>query len=218
MAYDDQGRLVSLSGPTNGVTQYAYSADQIVSSGSTPDDNWVYLLENGLVTAEGPTAAQATTDYTYDSSSRILMHTGGSDTYVYTYDAQGRVATAISGYTGKAVPFTYTETADQLTIGIDLGDTGIDAFVDTWVFNFDGSHRLIRAADDWSGVNYAYDDVASTITETPDPSSGSFSLRAVGACPALSTAVPMPPLPLPLTWGDGGLSSALGEMFDGVAF
>jgi YD repeat-containing protein len=213
--YDDQDRLAGTRYQNHDL-RYDYAPDRVVET-DHDKDSWLWNLVDGRVSHEEgppgvPSLMQNDVDYEYDASGRISRRfggvlyddghgwmKGGFDRH-YTYDAQDRVTMVVDG--DRTTTWTYTDSATQLVIQIDQSDGIQTTPYLLLTYDFDASHRIVRAAFDQSG-----DETVTTYTyldgELDAAVSGTsvrpFSVRAVGTCdpPSLLLA---PLSRLPLTW------------------
>ncbi len=207
-AYDDQGRLASLKTADGSTVTWAYEPTQITEANSDGYTFIYNLCSDGRVTRwEGPeevaAAERDVADYQYDAAGHITSVMGmgrysdapngpvmiESFDDRYTYDAQGRLASAQQvdpQLEHGATTYTYTETPGHLVIQLasDIFQTR------TYSYDFDASNRIIRAALDDGGmpaassVTYSYvDDRITAITDDR-----SYEVDTSGVCPGVSTA------------------------------
>lgn len=225
-AYDADGRLIEEHTKVEDL-HWVYAQDQITRT-STLGGPWIYTLADGrAVHLEGPEDRPVEDrwilDYTYDSAARYTSNSGvgfydagqGVMKYAfgaqYTYDAQGRVATAhaMNSGTMSNYSFTYTESAGRLVI--DVSGTSFGA--QRWTYDFDTSHRVIRlemGLGFGSQVNtYSYQDGQIDQVTTGQ---SSFTVRATGSCP-IPTVTTAPPPPLPIQWGANYISLSNESVF-----
>lgn len=212
-AYDSEGRLVEQKTIVDDI-HYAYTPQQITQSSSLGGD-WIYTLVDGrAVHLEGPEQQPPDQrwmiDYTYDSAGRYASRTGVgfydagkgimkySFAVQYSYDAQGRVASAQvmnSGVTSQYA-FSYTETANQLVINVNQS---VLSYGQRWTYDFDASHRVIRAALNYGGgeyYDYTYSYMGNEIDEV-NALSPARTVHATGSCaPPAPVTLPEPPLPI----------------------
>lgn len=224
LSYDDAGRLVEERTRTEDA-HYIYTPEQIRRTSNLTGDDVFDLIDGRAVHYEGPEDVPLEdrwfTDYTYDGEGRLASEVGisfvaypGSGTTKVpfeshnTYDAQGRVIASQGGQNGSmsSLLYSYTETADQLVVDIAVAQTSPLGNVPLArrTFDFDASHRLVRAAvdQDLDGVDDQVDTYVYRDGEIDEISTGpdGFTVRATGSCapPAVTMA---PALPLPIQWG-----------------
>ena len=214
--YDDQDRLAGMRYQAYDY-HFDYATDRVLET-EHGKDTWLWNLVDGRVSHEEgppgvPSLMQNTVNYEYDTSGRISRRSGGVlyddghglmksafDRH-FTYDAQGRVIKVVDGT--RTTSWTYTESPTQLAIQIDESD-GVDTNPYMHVtYDFDASHRIVRAARELHG-----DEAVSTYTyldgeidaEVSGSSVQSFTVRSTGTCdPPAMLEAPVPPLPF--TWG-----------------
>lgn len=215
-AYDEAGRLVEARGP-NTEFQYRYSPEQIEML--EPGNTWLMQLEEGrVVHYGGPTERAAEdqwfADYSYDLAGRMTSYSGRGfwrdqagirHAYMwlneYGYDEYGRLVSVRKWSDDRPEEtrsISYDESDRQLTITIE----GMRWETQRWVYNFDASDRVIRAAvrrgdDAWeeSFATYTYGD--GTIEEVAELPARTLRVRAAGRCEPPSTVIsPLYPLPI----------------------
>ena len=190
--YDDQGRLQRSSNPTQ-TTTWTYEPTQITADSSGVGVFVLTLDADGrALHDEGPGTKS---DYQHDANGRITSFSGqrgrtmpDSRSFQYTYDDQGRIASAASG-SMPPTTYTYTETPGHLAIA--LGGTKI--FDADYAFDFDSEGRVVSAGAGRDGTQpYTYD--GDTITMVTNVG---YEVDATGACagPA-ATFGPSDPLPI----------------------
>lgn len=204
-AYDDQGRLQSANTP-RGTTIWTYDPTQITET-TTNDGTFVFTLDaNGRVlhyedrdTSASPVGLKS--DYQYDANGRITSRSGQTPyalspdgptmlhvySFQYTYDDQGRIASAASG-SMPPTTYAYTETPGHLTVGLSGTENG------AYEFDFDSDGRVVRAAANGFNQTYTYDGDSITMVTNVG-----YELDATGTCtgPA-ATFGPEAPLPIRL--------------------
>jgi len=221
LTWDAEGRLVTRHGRDYDI-QFVYSAEQVLEMYSSRTVTR-HLVDGRDVRDEASpdpgTSRSWFAQQTYDAAGRLASHTDGftdlrsmidSATYasVFTYDEKGRIASFQSRHTpddGNSTnySFSYTETADRLVVDvIDLRDPRSPMIAQTWTFEFDASHRLVRDTVDSDGDGYddAWDDfryLDGEIDDIAHTAGFDSTTRASGAC-APPSVVLAPTAPLPI--------------------
>lgn len=225
LTWDAEGRLLAFHGKDYDL-RFLYTADQVLETSSLSNDAILHQLVNGqdvrLIYPANPGSHQtAFSAQTYDAAGRLTSQNDGftdlvgmTDTVTltrsFTYDANGRLATFHSKQTqqfgdARDYSFSYIETADRLIVNIiDIHYPPTPLLAQTWTFEFDADHRLVRDVVDTNGDGY--DDFSDDITyldgeidvDARAPGFGSIT-RAVGRCAAPSVILaPVAPLPIQL--------------------
>ncbi len=207
VTYDDQGRVADARTP-EGDVHYDYAPDRVTTT-DPYGGSFMDLVDGRVVHYEEPLSIAADqrniADYEYDAAGRIAHYSGqtryddgtGKGTMLsyfddqYTYDDHDRIVSIVRG--SATTSFAYQETADELAIVIT---PDIDP-PSQLAYDFDASHRVVRAQLDSAVVTYNYD--GDTITGTFE---GGETVYARGTCDA-----PLPRItldsPLPVKWDAG---------------
>jgi len=221
LTWDGERRLLGVHGGQDSV-QFVYSADQVLEMFAGGDTVTHHLVDGRDVRVEGAPDPKTNQRYfinrAYDAAGRLTSQRDGTNdllrmtdtetnTAVFAYDAQGRIVSfqSTSPYSGDAsnYSFSYTETSDQLVVDVvDLRNPRTPVIAQTWTFELDASHRLVRDAVDEDGDGYDdfWDDFRYLDGEidvsSRAPGYGSTA-RAVGACvPPSVVLAPSAPMPI----------------------
>ena len=223
LTWDAEGRLVTLQGKDYDLL-LVYSADEVLETSSAGGDAIIHHLVNGkdvrIESPPNPGSNQVSfTAQTYDAAGRLasqnngvtdLLHTRDTVTLTkdFTYDANGRLATFHSSDTrqfenSKHYSFFYIESADRLIVNvIDIHYPPTPLLAQTWTFEFDANHRLVRNAVDRDGDGYDdfWDDIryldGEIDVDARAPDVGSVT-HAKGRCDAPSVILaPVASLPI----------------------
>jgi RHS repeat-associated protein len=202
-AYNSAGELTSVTQPDGNQTTYTYSAANTTAA-YTPGTGDIAA---GLLLSETQPGG-ATTSYAYYADGDLAQVTSPSKLYtVYTYDAQGRMLTAIqcsdvyscsgsagdltggltTSYTWNAVNQPLTVTAPVVTNAL-TGET--HQLVDTYTYNDDGNVTSLTQWDNYGNdtprvTMYTYDAYGHLASET-DPA-GDTTLYDYDTCGYLAS-------------------------------
>lgn len=201
--YDEQSRLVRANGPYEDV-RFTYSEQQIVATDANTNDEYAYDLADGRVTVyQGPLrlpeAERQRASFEYDSTGRITRRrsTNGSNSYDwrYTYDDQGRLATAARDE--RTATIVYTEALQQMLVDVDTFD-GLFTNRVRWTIDYDEDQRLKHIViDPRPGYSFTYSDGVWRETRDGGAPGSPSSTTATGQCPPPAlTFAPQPMLPL----------------------
>jgi len=139
---------------TYGTWQTVYNAANLVTSETAP----------GIPDTVGSAVHTSKTDYTYDSSGRVLTKTVGDTTggdvarvWTYTYDSAGRVRTI-------RTPDGLTETKDWNSAGDLARDTKPNGLVTE--YRYDDARRLVETVASGTGVDPQDPNATSLVLES----------------------------------------------------
>jgi RHS repeat-associated protein len=177
--YDNDAQLATKTLPNTIKATYTYDANGNLSTldykkGTAAFTNYAYTRDSaGNVTEEDETKANGThvyNDYAYDAADQLTFNDAPTDTYHYTYDDVGNMATAqnASGtstntydndnrLTSKTAPGTRSLTYDAQ--GNEITDTG-----KSLGYNFD--NQLKTYASGGLTTTYVYDATGNRIDKT----------------------------------------------------
>ena len=160
MAYDAEGRLVSVVEPVSGSAHtFQYNLDGLIS-GVTDDLNRQVAFEydaNRNLTKITDAKGQSIT-YTYNAQGRVLTATDAEGVQIFsnTYDGQGRVATQDDAITtNQLARFNYDETIEPGKVITTVYDRNGQSRVLT----HDSNYQLLSLKDELGNIinTYTYD-------------------------------------------------------------
>lgn len=171
LAYDGNGRLATITEPISGaLLTFSYTTAGLLNKVTDTLNRQVsfnYDASNNLATITD--LNNKTTTYTYNADGRVLtaIDDEGNTIFTNTYDSQGRVATqddALASTTQLAV-FNYDETVQVGAVTTTVTDrTGA-----TKVLTHDNNYNLIKIKDQLNAVtSHTYDADGNRLTST-DP-------------------------------------------------
>jgi RHS repeat-associated protein len=178
LGYDDDSNLVSVDTPSGGTISYLYNTlGQRISatySDGTPEVTYSYDNDGNRVSM---TDGDGTVDYTYNQLDQLTEESRGSDTFTYTYDPVGHVATrAIPD--GTTTTYTYNDDGSlaTATTGADVTSYQYDPagnLTQTTLPNgvietntYDAAQRLTQLNDGFRSFSYGYDPAGNLISRT----------------------------------------------------
>jgi RHS repeat-associated protein len=165
-AYDDEGRLLSVTHPDNSAIRYTYDdMDRVATvrdeNHATPNTTYSYDPRGRLAsvkqTLAGAPSNQVTTSYTYDAHDNLASVTDpNGNITTYQYDDFGQLVQQASPVTGTTT-YSYDPAGNILTT--------TDANSSTTTRTYDVSNRITASASSRSGVtetvNWTYDDAGT---------------------------------------------------------
>lgn len=190
LAYDDFGRLSTITYPSGKIVDLSYDAAGHVN-GLSKDDAWIVtdvayrpfgpaaswregngaafiraFDTDGRITAIGLGAtntdpATQVINYTYDAASRITgMTATGQDAETYNYDSLNRLTAFLKGTT-QATAYTYDTDGNRLSQTI----LGKDASKTTYAYAANSNHLLQTLTNSTFAANIAYDAAGNMVSD-----------------------------------------------------
>jgi RHS repeat-associated protein len=189
-AYDDAGKVASVTDPKTHVTSYGYDAADRLTSVTAPGSattSYSYDDVGNFTSRTDPNTHQTT--YTYDTANRLTAATNPlNKTWSLSHDANGNPTQLTKPSTGT---ITITHDALNRPTGLAFSDStpavsySYDAnsnrtqMVDgagTQTYSYDALDRLTAVTRGSDGFGYSYDDAGNvTLRNYPDATSISYS-------------------------------------------
>jgi RHS repeat-associated protein len=178
LGYDGDSNLISVTLPSGGTIHYLYDAlghrTSTTYSDSTPSVSWTYDADGNV---SSMTDGAGTVNDTYNQLDQLTQTTRGSDTFAYTYDPAGRIASRTYP-DGTATSYAYTDDGNltSATTGSAVTSYQYDPvgyLTQTTLPNgvveantFDAANRLTQLNDGFRTFAYGYDPAGNVTSRT----------------------------------------------------
>ncbi|UUI67269.1 DUF6531 domain-containing protein [Aeromicrobium duanguangcaii] len=188
-SYDDAGQQISVTDPSGVATEYAYDPmgrPAVVTDASEVSTVYTYDTEGRTTKVTDPSGVAVTSTYnkrgeltrldnagatsgqtfTYDNAGNRLTQTRSAQTYTWTYDARGRVATSTDAR-NNTTNYGYDLAGNRTSADYPDGTAA------TWAY--DDASRLVTATNG-AGDTSSYDhDSAGNVTSIELPGGGEYT-------------------------------------------